>query len=94
MTAMPLRPHQVEAVDGALRMLANPPGGAIPEKGLRAQVIAATGSGKTRVGVEVANRLSARRVRPLKHRQRGVRRDRRHGLQVPHPLRQITRIGG
>ncbi|MER5503558.1 Helicase associated domain protein [Streptomyces sp. NPDC002561] len=62
MTAMPLRPHQVEAVDGALRMLANPPGGAIPEKGLRAQVIAATGSGKTRVGVEVANRLSARRV--------------------------------
>ncbi|MER5503138.1 Helicase associated domain protein [Streptomyces sp. NPDC002561] len=62
MTAMPLRPHQVEAVDGALRMLANPPGGEIPEKGLRTQVIAATGSGKTRIGVEVANRLSARRV--------------------------------
>ncbi|MFF8717774.1 Helicase associated domain protein [Streptomyces sp. NPDC015184] len=62
MTAMPLRPHQVEAVDSALRMLANPPGGNVPEQGLRAQVIAATGSGKTRVGVEVANRLSARRV--------------------------------
>ncbi|MFB7853565.1 Helicase associated domain protein [Streptomyces sp. NPDC056053] len=62
MNAVPLRPHQVEAVDGALRMLANPPGGEIPEQGLRAQVIAATGSGKTRVGVEVANRLSARRV--------------------------------
>ncbi|MFF3540017.1 Helicase associated domain protein [Streptomyces sp. NPDC002466] len=62
MTVMPLRPHQVEAVDSTLRMLANPPGGTIPEKGLRAQVIAATGSGKTRVGVEVANRLSARRV--------------------------------
>ncbi|MFF8919522.1 Helicase associated domain protein [Streptomyces sp. NPDC015032] len=62
MTAMPLRPHQVEAVDGALRMLANPPGGNVPAQGLRAQVIAATGSGKTRIGVEVANRLSARRV--------------------------------
>ncbi|MFB6508255.1 Helicase associated domain protein [Streptomyces sp. NPDC002466] len=62
MTAIPLRPHQVEAVDGVLRMLANPPGGEILEKGLRAQVIAATGSGKTRIGVEVANRLSARRV--------------------------------
>ena len=34
----------------------------IPPEGLRAQVIAATGSGKTLIGVEVANRLSARRV--------------------------------
>ncbi|MFJ2249601.1 Helicase associated domain protein [Streptomyces sp. NPDC087862] len=59
---MPLRPHQPEAVDGILRVLANQPGEPIPEQGLRAQVIAATGSGKTRVGVEVANRLSARRV--------------------------------
>ncbi|MFJ2314917.1 Helicase associated domain protein [Streptomyces sp. NPDC087846] len=59
---MPLRPHQVEAVDAALRMLANPPVGDIPEQGLRAQVVAATGSGKTRIGVEVANRISARRV--------------------------------
>ncbi|WP_398692262.1 Helicase associated domain protein [Streptomyces atratus] len=59
---MSLRPHQVEAVDSALRMLANPPGGNVPAQGLRAQVIAATGSGKTRIGVEVANRLSARRV--------------------------------
>ncbi|MCT2547360.1 Helicase associated domain protein [Streptomyces atratus] len=62
MTTMSLRPHQVEAVDSALRMLANPPGGNVPAQGLRAQVIAATGSGKTRIGVEVANRLSARRV--------------------------------
>ncbi|MFF8423347.1 Helicase associated domain protein [Streptomyces sp. NPDC015680] len=59
---MPLRPHQAEAVDETLRMLANPPGGNVPEKGLRTQVISATGSGKTRIGVEVANRLSARRV--------------------------------
>ncbi|MFF2902850.1 Helicase associated domain protein [Streptomyces sp. NPDC057966] len=62
MTTMPLRPHQVEAVDSTLRMLADPPGGNVPAQGLRAQVIAATGSGKTRIGVEVANRLSARRV--------------------------------
>ncbi|MEU4506777.1 Helicase associated domain protein [Streptomyces sp. NPDC024089] len=62
MTVMSLRPHQVEAVDSTLRMLANPPGGNVPEQGIRAQVIAATGSGKTRIGVEVANRLSARRV--------------------------------
>ncbi|WP_308286677.1 DEAD/DEAH box helicase family protein [Streptomyces griseorubiginosus] len=34
----------------------------IPPEGLRAQVIAATGSGKTLIGVEVTNRLSARRV--------------------------------
>lgn len=34
----------------------------IPPGGLRTQVIAATGSGKTLIGVESANRLSARRV--------------------------------
>lgn len=62
MNSMPLRPHQVEAVNSALRMLANPPGGTVPVQGLRAQVIAATGAGKTRIGVEVANRISARRV--------------------------------
>ncbi|MFG3532676.1 Helicase associated domain protein [Streptomyces sp. NPDC047917] len=55
-------PHQAEAVDGILRTLANPPGGDIPVEGLRAQVIAATGSGKTLIGVEAAHRLSARRV--------------------------------
>ncbi|WP_323185136.1 Helicase associated domain protein [Streptomyces sp. NBC_00305] len=55
-------PHQVEAIDGILRTLANPPGGDIPAEGLRAQVISATGSGKTLIGVEAANRLSARRV--------------------------------
>ncbi|MFB7598352.1 Helicase associated domain protein [Streptomyces sp. NPDC056160] len=62
MTRMELRPHQIEAVDSALKMLSVPPGGAIPPEGLRTQVIAATGSGKTLIGTEIANRLSARRV--------------------------------
>ncbi|MFQ6148673.1 Helicase associated domain protein [Streptomyces seoulensis] len=59
---MELRPHQIEAVDSALRMLSEPPGGGIPPEGLRTQVIAATGSGKTLMGTETATRLSARRV--------------------------------
>ncbi|MFG2030522.1 Helicase associated domain protein [Streptomyces sp. NPDC048825] len=62
MPHMELRPHQIEAVDGVLRNLANPPGGRMPSEGLRTQVIAATGSGKTLIGVESATRLSARRV--------------------------------
>ncbi|EPD54448.1 hypothetical protein HMPREF1211_08570 [Streptomyces sp. HGB0020] len=45
-----------------LRSLSERPGKGISPEGLRAQVIAATGSGKTLIGVEVANRLSARRV--------------------------------
>ncbi|MGW2612303.1 Helicase associated domain protein [Streptomyces mirabilis] len=57
-----LRPHQIEAVDSVLRVLSEPPGGRMPPEGLRTQVIAATGSGKTLIGVESANRLSARRV--------------------------------
>ncbi|MER6976131.1 DEAD/DEAH box helicase [Streptomyces carpinensis] len=62
MPHMELRPHQVEAVDGVLRNLSVPVGGRMPPEGLRTQVIAATGSGKTLIGVESANRLSARRV--------------------------------
>ncbi|MFE2584876.1 Helicase associated domain protein [Streptomyces sp. NPDC059378] len=57
-----LRPHQVEAVDAVLRHLSERPGAGIPPEGLRTQVIAATGSGKTLVGVESAIRLCARRV--------------------------------
>ncbi|MFF8423496.1 Helicase associated domain protein [Streptomyces sp. NPDC015680] len=56
-----LDPHQVEAVDAVLRRLSVPAGG-VPSGGLRTQVIAATGSGKTRIGAEVANRLAAKRV--------------------------------
>lgn len=62
MPHMELRPHQIEALDGVMLHLANPPGGLIPPEGLRTQVIAATGSGKTLIGVAAANRLSARRV--------------------------------
>ncbi|WP_424893834.1 Helicase associated domain protein [Streptomyces sp. SAI-218] len=59
---MELRPHQVEAVDNVVRILGTPPGGRIPLEGLRTQVIAATGSGKTLIAAESAQRLSARRV--------------------------------
>ncbi|MFE2581270.1 Helicase associated domain protein [Streptomyces sp. NPDC059378] len=60
--AVALRPHQVEAVDSVLQHLSERPGAGIPPEGLRTQVIAATGSGKTLIGVESAIRLSARRV--------------------------------
>lgn len=59
---MVLRPHQVEAVDSVLRNLSKQSGKGIHPGGLRTQVISATGSGKTLVGMESANRLSARRV--------------------------------
>ncbi|MFK0160460.1 Helicase associated domain protein [Streptomyces sp. NPDC090493] len=60
--AVALRPHQVEAVDSVLRHLSEQPGKGVPPEGLRTQVVAATGSGKTLIGVAVADRLSARRV--------------------------------
>ncbi|MEU8757370.1 Helicase associated domain protein [Streptomyces chartreusis] len=59
---MELRPHQAEAVDNVVRILGTPPGGRMPPEGLRTQVIAATGSGKTLIGATAAHRLSARRV--------------------------------
>ncbi|MEU9663543.1 DEAD/DEAH box helicase [Streptomyces chartreusis] len=59
---MELRPHQAEAVDNVVRILGTPPGGHMPLEGLRTQVIAATGSGKTLIGAVSAHRLSARRV--------------------------------
>ncbi|MFF4533774.1 Helicase associated domain protein [Streptomyces sp. NPDC001407] len=57
-----LFPHQVEAVDAVLRALQTPASGHMPAKGLRTQVIAATGSGKTLIAAESAQRLGARRV--------------------------------
>ncbi|MFF5494509.1 Helicase associated domain protein [Streptomyces aquilus] len=62
MTQMECRPHQVEAVENVVRVLGTPSGGLMPPEGLRAQVIAATGSGKTLIAAESAQRLSARRV--------------------------------
>ncbi|NBE56392.1 DEAD/DEAH box helicase [Streptomyces boluensis] len=57
-----LRPHQIEAVDATLRALQSPATGHPPAHGLRAQVIAATGSGKTRIATETAVRLKACQV--------------------------------
>ncbi|WP_449352095.1 Helicase associated domain protein, partial [Streptomyces shaanxiensis] len=51
-----------EAVDNVTRILGTPPGGHMSPDGLRTQVIAATGSGKTLIAAESAHRLSARRV--------------------------------
>lgn len=58
----PLRPHQREAVDAVLRSLQPPADGTLPERGLRTQVIMATGSGKTLVAVRSAGELPAGRV--------------------------------
>ncbi|MFF1301032.1 MULTISPECIES: Helicase associated domain protein [unclassified Streptomyces] len=61
-TGQVLRPHQVEAVDGILRVLQTPADGPLPAKGLRCQCIAATGSGKTLIAAATAQKLGARRV--------------------------------
>ncbi|WP_322975348.1 DEAD/DEAH box helicase family protein [Actinacidiphila bryophytorum] len=55
-------PHQVEASDAAVRKLELIPGQEMPAQGLRTQVIAATGSGKTFMGVLTARKLRAGRV--------------------------------
>ncbi|MEU9587098.1 DEAD/DEAH box helicase [Streptomyces werraensis] len=53
---------QREAVDAVLRALELPARSLVPERGLRTQVIMATGSGKTRVAVRSAEELHAGRV--------------------------------
>ncbi|MFB8039074.1 Helicase associated domain protein [Streptomyces sp. NPDC056004] len=62
MTLKELFPHQVEAVDAVLRGLQTPASGHLPVEGLRTQVIAATGSGKTLIAVAAAEKLGARHV--------------------------------
>lgn len=62
MPRMTLRPHQAEAVDSVVRHLQSPAGVRFPSEGLRTQVVAATGSGKTLIAVEASRRLAARRV--------------------------------
>ncbi|MFJ9675250.1 Helicase associated domain protein [Streptomyces sp. NPDC101221] len=57
-----LRPHQREAVDSVLRAFELPARSRVSERGLRAQVIMATGSGKTLVAVRSAEELHAGRV--------------------------------
>ncbi|MFF4694861.1 DEAD/DEAH box helicase [Streptomyces chattanoogensis] len=62
MASKELRPHQREAVDAVLRALELPARSLVSERGLRTQVIMATGSGKTRVAVRSAEELHAGRV--------------------------------
>ncbi|AWZ16126.1 DEAD/DEAH box helicase [Streptomyces sp. ICC1] len=53
---------QREAIDAVLHALEPPTGSPVPERGLRTQVIMATGSGKTRVAIHSAQELHADRV--------------------------------
>ncbi|MFF8196631.1 Helicase associated domain protein [Streptomyces bobili] len=62
MAAKELRPHQREAVDAVLRALELPARSTVPERGLRTQVIMATGTGKTLVATRSAEELRAGRV--------------------------------
>ncbi|MGW1552863.1 Helicase associated domain protein [Streptomyces sp. NPDC002346] len=57
-----LRPHQREAVDSVIRALEFPARSLVPERGLRTQVIMATGSGKSLVAVHSSEELHAGRV--------------------------------
>ncbi|MFJ5646379.1 Helicase associated domain protein [Streptomyces sp. NPDC093223] len=57
-----LRPHQREAVDAIVKALELPARSFVPERGLRTQVIMATGSGKTLVATRSAQELHAGRV--------------------------------
>ncbi|MER5891987.1 Helicase associated domain protein [Streptomyces sp. NPDC001876] len=59
---MNVRPHQREAVDAVLRALDLPDPSLLPERGLRTQVVMATGSGKTLVAARSAQELHAGRV--------------------------------
>ncbi|MFG2306564.1 Helicase associated domain protein [Actinacidiphila glaucinigra] len=57
-----LHPHQIEAVDAVVRALQAPAEGPVSEGGLRAQVVAATGTGKSLIAVHAAHELRAERV--------------------------------
>ncbi|MEU6237543.1 Helicase associated domain protein [Kitasatospora sp. NPDC047058] len=60
--AKKLRPHQEEACDAAVRLLTLPASGLVPPEGLRCQIRAATGSGKSLTAVHVAGRLRSERT--------------------------------
>ncbi|MGW0615379.1 Helicase associated domain protein [Streptomyces sp. NPDC002788] len=62
MAVKKLRPHQREAVDAILRALESHARSTVPERGLRTQVIMATGTGKTLVATRSAEKLGAGRV--------------------------------
>ncbi|MGW0647310.1 Helicase associated domain protein [Streptomyces umbrinus] len=58
----PLREHQEEAVAATVPRLELPAGAVMPPDGLRAQLIKATGAGKTLSAVHIAHELGALRV--------------------------------
>jgi superfamily II DNA or RNA helicase len=58
----PVRDHQKEAVVATVPRLELPAGEVMPPQGLRAQVVKATGSGKTLTAVHIAHELGAARV--------------------------------
>ncbi|MER6158201.1 Helicase associated domain protein [Streptomyces sp. NPDC001868] len=60
MTGIRLRNHQVEAVAAIVRGLDVPPAGGIPANGLRGQVHAACGTGKTVIAAASAKRMVPR----------------------------------
>jgi superfamily II DNA or RNA helicase len=60
--AKKLRAHQEEAADAAVRLLTLPASGIVPPEGLRCQIRAATGSGKSLTAVHVAARLYSERT--------------------------------
>ncbi|MBF6050253.1 DEAD/DEAH box helicase [Streptomyces sp. NRRL B-1677] len=59
MTRRDLRSHQIEAVDAVVRGLDVPPGG-LPVNGLRGQVVAACGTGKTVIAAFAAREMLPR----------------------------------
>ncbi|MFF0386945.1 Helicase associated domain protein [Streptomyces sp. NPDC004286] len=55
--AIPLRPHQTEALEAIVTGLDIPPGNRIPPEGLRGTVVSACGTGKTFIGAAAAKKL-------------------------------------
>ena len=60
--AKKLRPHQEEACDAAVRLLTIPASGIVSLGGLRCQIRAATGSGKSLTAVHVTSRIYSERT--------------------------------
>ncbi|TSB32094.1 helicase [Streptomyces benahoarensis] len=60
MGEIPLFPHQVEFVDAVVRGLSGPLDGVMPARGLRGQVVSATGTGKTISAATAALRMVPR----------------------------------
>ncbi|PJN21109.1 DEAD/DEAH box helicase [Kitasatospora sp. CB02891] len=57
-----LRPNQEGAADSSVRLLTLPASGLVPPQGLRCQIRAATGTGKSLTAVHIAGRLRSERT--------------------------------